>query len=177
MSCVPAIHRLEELMVLSTLHCQKWQWSGIVLGYEWCLPFAVSAFAVLSNACTVLYGPACLALFQLDADVELNVPVQVLDDASAVPEEDGYGELWQGAGGSRHCRLHWLFGWAGRLSWLDSMTVLNSHWSGALTAVFGCCIAGAVWNRCWLCVHHRTMHKFVVSLYLKSCIYIGCMCV
>ena len=57
------------------------------------MPFAVSAFAVLSNAGTVLYGPACLALFQLDADVELNVPVQVLDDASAVPEEDGYGEL------------------------------------------------------------------------------------
>ena len=57
------------------------------------MPFAVSAFAVLSNACTVLYGPVCLASFQLDADVELNVPVQVLDDASTVPEEDGYGEL------------------------------------------------------------------------------------
>ena len=43
--------------------------------------------------CFLMRAQFCLALFQLDADVELNVPVQVLDDASAVPEEDGYGEL------------------------------------------------------------------------------------
>ena len=44
---------------------------------------------------------------------------------------------------------------------------LNIHRSGVLTALFGCYIAGAMWNCCHLsafCVHHTTMHH-VTSLH------------
>ena len=39
--------------------------------------------------------------------------------------------------------------------------VLNIHWSGALTFLFDCYMAGATWNCCCLfviCVHHATIH-------------------
>ena len=38
---------------------------------------------------------------------------------------------------------------------------LNIHWGSVLTALFGCYMAGAMWNCCHLgthCVHHTTMH-------------------
>ena len=55
---------------------------------------------------------------------------------------------------------------------------LNIHQSATLTALFGCCMAGATWNCCCLskfCVHHTTMDQFTVSLYtVRVCLAVTC---
>ena len=47
--------------------------------------------------------------------------------------------------------------------WVTSFhsAFLNIHWSGVLTVLLGCYMAGAMWNCCLLgmfCVHHTTKH-------------------
>ena len=46
---------------------------------------------------------------------------------------------------------------------------LNIHWSGVLTVLLGCYMAGAMWNCCLLgmfCVYHTTMHH--VNHFMQS---------